>query len=317
MLSDQVRRRLEKLNRTATHAPKNSAGAGQVDRSDNTISEHQSDPTHQGSNASANLAQGQVVPTPWGEHLLIQQPVSKLWPRGPRLIAKRMRFETPVIEDHEDLFQLQRMFPQQTLFLDLETCGFAGSLIFLAGVLHEHHGELYLSQLWARTYAEEKALLHSLWTLANRARLLVTFNGKSFDWPQVHDRSTLHHLGDVASSTVDQQAANHCEPVVLTMKSHRPSLMHFDLLHHARRRWKRQLPNCKLQTLERYICGRHRVGDIPGKDIPSAYHDYVRTGNVRQVRSILHHNALDLVTLLQLSLTFIGYRPESEQRIAS
>ena len=107
------------------------------------------------------------------------------------------------------------------------------------------------------------------------------------------------------------------EPLYLDAHSDRPEIGHFDLLHHARRRWKSQLPNCKLQTLERYICGRNRVGDIPGRDIPLAYHDYVRTGNTEQVRSILHHNALDLVTLLQLSLTFIGYEPCSEARVAS
>ena len=44
------------------------------------------------------------------------------------------------------------------------------------------------------------------------------------------------------------------------------------------------------------------MGDIPGSRIPEAYHHYVQTGDTTDVRSILHHNALDLVTLLQLSL---------------
>ena len=52
-----------------------------------------------------------------------------------------------------------------------------------------------LSQLLARNYAEEKPLLQTLWNIAADKRVLVTFNGKSFDWPMVHDRSTLHHLG--------------------------------------------------------------------------------------------------------------------------
>ena len=114
---------------------------------------------------------------------------------------------------------------------------------------------------------------------------MVTFNGKSFDWPQVTDRSTLYHLGQ-------EPAARH-------------ELIHVDLLHHARRRWRRELPNCKLQTLERYICGRRRSGDIPGRDIPRAYHNYVRTGDATEMRSILHHNALDLITLLQLALKLL------------
>ena len=83
----------------------------------------------------------------------------------------------------------------------------------------------------------------------------------------------------------------------------RPDLIHCDLLHHARRRWKHELPDCKLQTLERHICRRRRLDDIPGREIPSAYHDFVRHGDAWLIRGVLHHNALDLITLLQLSLS--------------
>ena len=305
MLSDEVRARLEKLNRTML--PQQPAPID--DRSE-----------------PPELPAGQVVNTPWGTHWLIQQPLRQLWPKGPELIAKTLRDETPSIQgDNEELDRLQHAFPHQSVFLDLETCGFAGSMVFLAGIMHQQDGGLILSQLWARDYSEEKALLHSLWTLVGRGRLLVTFNGKSFDWPQVQDRSTLHHLGqridDLPSPPADDTyPAEQFEPALLSAESYRPEIAHFDLLHHARRRWKSQLPNCKLQTLERYICGRKRVGDIPGRDIPLAYHDYVRTGCDHQTKSILHHNALDLVTLLQLSLTFVGYqevRPTQSRRAAS
>ncbi|MFW6171353.1 MAG: ribonuclease H-like domain-containing protein, partial [Planctomycetota bacterium] len=85
----------------------------------------------------------------------------------------------------------------------------------------------------------------------------------------------------------------------------RPEPIHCDLLHHARRRWKDKLPDCKLQTLERYVCRRRRTADIPGREIPSAYHDFVRSGDAWLIRAVLHHNALDLVTLLQLSMLLL------------
>ena len=138
--------------------------------------------------------------------------------------------------------------------------------------------------------------------------MLATFNGKSFDWPMVHDRSTLHHLGcDMRCGGV--RKATH--PVrahdvqALTRHDPRPQLIHCDLLHHARRKWKDKLPDCKLQTLERSICRRHRSDDIPGREIPSAYHDFVRSGDAWLIRSVLHHNALDLVTLLQISMAVL------------
>ena len=58
------------------------------------------------------------------------------------------------------------------------------------------------------------------------------------------------------------------------------------------------------------------MGDIPGREIPAAYHDYVRDGRSPAVESILHHNALDLVTLLQLALVFLdGEEPGSRQPV--
>ncbi len=307
MLSEDIRARLEKLNRTrlpdqAPHSVKSEVQAVE--------SEVGSPP------------QGQRVHTPWGPHWLFQQALQQLWPQGPKLLAGKLATETPSIQgEYEELDCLQHTFPHHTILLDLETCGFAGSIIFLAGVIHSQDGELVLSQLWARDYSEEKALLHSLWTLVHRARLLITFNGKSFDWPQVQDRSTLHLLGQKPDGLNAKESQlgfpdSPFEPIYLSPNSNRPTICHFDLLHHARRRWKSQLPNCKLQTLERYICGRKRVDDIPGRDIPQAYHDYVRTGREHQTQSILHHNALDLVTLLQLSLTFIGYQ-DHDRRAAS
>jgi uncharacterized protein YprB with RNaseH-like and TPR domain len=152
-------------------------------------------------------------------------------------------------------------------------------------------------------------MLQSLWELMNPSVVLATYNGKSFDWPQVHDRSTLHHLGQrrepgaVPNSPLALPAANGTGAgAALRPSDWRSEPTHVDLLHHARRRWRQQLPNCRLQTLERYICGRNRRGDLPGKEIPLAYHEYVRTGQTKTAQAILHHNALDLVTMLQVAL---------------
>jgi uncharacterized protein YprB with RNaseH-like and TPR domain len=113
----------------------------------------------------------------------------------------------------------------------------------------------------------------------------LTFNGKSFDWPMVVDRSRRH---------------------LMFRGKPLPALQQHDVLHLARRRWKNELPDCKLQTLEERICGRSRQGDISGKLIPGAYHEYVKTGFERDLDLILFHNALDLVTLLDLAMRLAG-----------
>jgi uncharacterized protein YprB with RNaseH-like and TPR domain len=85
-----------------------------------------------------------------------------------------------------------------------------------------------------------------------------------------------------------------------------PAPVHCDLLHHARRRWKRHLPDCRLQTLERLLCRRFRRDDLGSSQVPAAYHAFVRTGEAGPMRAILAHNALDLVTLVELSMRLLA-----------
>jgi uncharacterized protein YprB with RNaseH-like and TPR domain len=305
MLSEEVRARLATLNRSlcppAAKPPSPSALAPTRLDAGSVLGQAVCEP----------LSTGRERHTAWGPCWSIEQPLEQVWPAGPSSIEQATLSGTPLTanqarENHaRDMHHLGRAFPRRLVYLDLETCGLSGSMIFLIGLLHYGHHQLQLTQLWARHYGEEKALLQSMWETIRDADVLVTFNGKSFDWPQVHDRSTLHHLGS------RREVGPSASPA-MTSDDERPEPFHVDLLHHARRRWQRQLPNCRLQTLERYICGRHRVGDIPGRDIPAAYHQYVRNGDQGPVPSILHHNALDLITLLQLTLVLLSQpKPEA------
>ena len=247
-----------------------------------------------------------------GEHLRICRPLASFWSAAP-LAATSGAAVLRSQPMHAELAAVHEHFPQGTLFLDLETCGFAGSSIFLAGLVRHCNGQLVVEQLFARHYGEERALLETLWQIAAEHRVLVTFNGKSFDWPMVHDRSTRHHLGrdlrrprggrrlQVAPTTVERAAG-----APLGRTDARPELLHCDLLHHARRRWRHQLPNCKLQTLERYACRRWRQDDLSGALVPAAYHQFVRSGDARPIGAILEHNALDLATLVEVTLQLIA-----------
>ncbi|MFP4054248.1 MAG: ribonuclease H-like domain-containing protein [Phycisphaerae bacterium] len=166
---------------------------------------------------------------------------------------------------------------EDAVFFDLETTGLSSSPLFLIGAMVWEGGSLVVKQYFARNYAEERAVLSLFRCLCQGRRLWVSFNGKSFDWPYVRTRSA-------ATGVAPPQ-----------------ELAHLDLLHVARRVWKPAgLPNCKLQTLERAICNRLRFGDIPGNQIPDAYHAYVHSGNAVAMVDVLKHNLLDLVTLADL-----------------
>lgn len=170
--------------------------------------------------------------------------------------------------------------PEDLIFMDIETTGLGSATLFLIGVMAWNQDGLVVRQYLARNYAEEAAVIGLFADDCSTRRLLITFNGKSFDLPFIRNRALVTGVPFAAE------------------------LRHFDLLHESRRVWKEVLPNCKLQTLERFVCKRLRHGDIPGDQIADAYHAYVRSKDARDVVTILKHNLLDLVTLADLIIRF-------------
>lgn len=169
------------------------------------------------------------------------------------------------------------------LVVDIETGGFSGTPVFLIGALVVDRAPAVV-QLLARDYPEEAGILNGFARLATRHGAWVTFNGKSFDEPFLRDRATLHRIALPAPHT------------------------HMDILHAARRRWRGQLPDFRLPTLERHILGRARVDDLPGSDVPDLFHHFIRTGNARPLCGVLEHNRLDLLAALELLVRLGGCR---------
>jgi hypothetical protein len=88
---------------------------------------------------------------------------------------------------------------------------------------------------------------------------------------------------------------------------------HFDMLPTARRFWGRkdlgsrflagapettpEVLSCSLSTLERKVLAFHRLGDVPGMEIPSRYFQFLRTGDANVMQGVLEHNRHDLLSL--------------------
>jgi uncharacterized protein YprB with RNaseH-like and TPR domain len=204
------------------------------------------------------------------------------------LKGARQRFDE--LEASKGLCQVADAAPGDLLFVDTETCGFSGTTIFLVGMMFHEDGRLVFEQCLARDYSEEGAVLQAFASRQEAAGVLVSFNGKAFDMSMIRDRCAFHGI-----------------------QTPPRTMPHLDLLHEVRRRWRKDLPNCKLQTLERYFCGRRRTGDIPSSAIPEAYHRFVATGDAAPLGEILHHNLLDLLTMAQLVVALLtGCGPATE-----
>lgn len=166
-------------------------------------------------------------------------------------------------------------------FLDTETTGLAGgsgTYAFLIGVGRITPEGFRLRQFFMRDLAEEASLLESLSAHLDGFDTLVTYNGKAYDQPLLETRYRMTR-----------------------MKPPFSRLPHFDLLFGARRLWKLRFESCRLVDLENQVLGIEREGDLPGEMIPYVYFEYLRTKEARRVVPILHHNALDIVTLACLT----------------
>ena len=122
-------------------------------------------------------------------------------------------------------------------------------------------------------------------------RNLVTYNGKSFDWPQVKTRHTF----------------------VRDQVPRLPAFGHYDLLHAARRLWKQELPSLRLSVVEQHILGISRGNDTPGQMAPLLYFDYLKSQDPKDIMPVFFHNERGPVVAHQFVHPSVENAPRRER----
>ncbi|MFQ5381977.1 MAG: ribonuclease H-like domain-containing protein, partial [Dehalococcoidia bacterium] len=171
------------------------------------------------------------------------------------------------------------------LFIDTETTGLggAGTLVFLAGVARFEGSTLLLRQFILPSPADEPGLLDGLGEELDAAKVLVSFNGKSFDLPALEARAI--------------------------MARKRPAwriLPHLDLLHPNRRLFRGTLSAHRLIHLEKELLKFEREDDCPSAEVPMRYFRFQATGDPTWIRPVLRHNAWDILSLVALTALLSG-----------
>ena len=238
----------------------------------------------QETDALAQLIGAGVAKNRYGEHLAVRN-----WFSTPEF-AEASPVALELLSRGRDASLSRRMCaaledPARWLFLDTETTGLAGgtgTYAFLAGIAWWDAGGLQVEQFFMRDFGEEHSLLHELSSRIAERPVLITFNGKSFDWPLLENRFTL-----TRAISVPRLAA------------------HLDLLHPARALWKLRLGSVRLVELERRVLdaprlGWHRDNDVQSALIPQFYFDYLRGGPVEPLAGVVRHNQMDLRGLAAL-----------------
>lgn len=165
---------------------------------------------------------------------------------------------------------------RRALYLDTETTGLAGgtgTVAFLVGLARFEDESLCLEQFVVPQLGSETPMLVRLAQRLAAASCIVTYNGKSFDWPLLRTRFVLARL-----------------PI--------PALPpHVDLLHVCRRLWKKRLSSVRLVDMEREVLRFEREDDLPGSEIPARYFEFLRGASPERLAPVLEHNQNDIIAL--------------------
>ena len=225
---------------------------------------------------------GQAVITPLGTYQLIESRYRLDFQHGPKRLADVLLHEAAICARLARDEGFLRADLRSLAFIDTETTGLAGgagTLVFLIGVGVCEGDEFVLRQYFLREPSEEAALLTALVADLAPCTGWVTFNGKAFDLPLLETRLTMNR----------QRGALGIRP-------------HLDLLSPARRLYRGRLASCSLGTIEHEVFNILREqDDVPGYLIPQLYTDYLHTGDPREMRRVIYHNTVDILSMVTLA----------------
>jgi uncharacterized protein YprB with RNaseH-like and TPR domain len=170
--------------------------------------------------------------------------------------------------------------------LDIETLGLRGSgvVAFLVGIGRPRGDHLDVDQLLLTDLGDEAALLDAVATLAG-GRLLVTYNGRTFDVPVL-----------VSRCIVNRRPADIVAPAV-----------HCDLLAPVRRLFRDRLGACTLRQAELGLLGLDRGEDVPGFEAPARFRAWLRGAPASVLEGVVRHNEIDVCATAVLAARLVAH----------
>jgi uncharacterized protein YprB with RNaseH-like and TPR domain len=173
---------------------------------------------------------------------------------------------------------------EQLLFFDTETTGLgvgAGNVPFMIGIGYYEQEQFVTEQFFIRNPAEELAMLRYFNEILLRFSHVVSYNGRTFDWPIVQNRYIMNR-----------------------MKLSNPDLLQLDFLYASRSFWRNTLPSCRLSKVEEERLGFSRMDDVPGSMAPTLYFQYLAEKRPSIMSGVFVHNEHDILSLAGLAIHF-------------
>ncbi|MCI8454908.1 MAG: ribonuclease H-like domain-containing protein [Lachnospiraceae bacterium] len=159
------------------------------------------------------------------------------------------------------------------LFFDIETTGFSKDvgIVYLIGCISVQDGQFLFRQWFADTQEAERQILQAFFEFSKNFRVLIHFNGDTFDLPFLKKRAQKHAL-----------------PCLLDR------LKSVDLYRRIRP-WKNHLglTSMKQKALEQFL-GIGREDLYSGGQLIAVYQEYIKNKNSYLLKLLLLHNEEDL-----------------------
>jgi uncharacterized protein YprB with RNaseH-like and TPR domain len=221
-----------------------------------------------------------------GECFVVRKTIPGSVKHGSRQLSGKLSLS--VFETIPALTGISKISSGNILYIDTETTGLAGgagTYVFLIGAAKVVQDQIEFAQFFLQDPANESAQLAAFESFAADSKIIVSYNGKSFDLPRIRNRYLFHGW-----PTPFQD------------------IFHLDLLHIARRLWKDHLPGCTLGDLEFHLLELVRSDkDIPGWKVSERFFEYLQNQDPEPLEKVFYHNEIDVLSLVAL-LSYISER---------
>ena len=161
-------------------------------------------------------------------------------------------------------------------FFDIETTGFnrITDKVVLIGITYIDNNKLIIKQFFANDLNEEKELLIKFKDFIKDFKILINYNGDTFDIPFLNSKYNIHNI----NFQINLESSLDILKIIRKNKNYL------------------SLENNKLKTVERYL-GINRDDKISGRESVKLYKEYIKNKDNTIKDIILKHNFDDIYFL--------------------
>lgn len=182
-----------------------------------------------------------------------------------------------IIKEHADItidYNLDKICDlNKIIFFDIETTGFSRkyNIIYLIGCMYYENGELCYTQYLAEKPQEEIAILQEFYKKLDSYKLIIHFNGSSFDMPFLEDRGKKYNIVFNFSRFESVDLYKHIVPYKNMLA----------------------LDNLKQKSIEKLL-NIKRCDSFSGGELIEVYNEYTRSKDDHLLKALLIHNMEDV-----------------------